>query len=267
MGVAGNALLSLPALVLAMFRAIAPSCYEINATGNMYLYNDCMWLTEKLRDFGQDPSTPIRLKLDPDISALETYAKLAYGREMESQRTILGDFLDGAQGFTNCTEYPFTQECELAISSIVDRIREVNKQWSGVLSRSALLQSTGSLLSTVINKIIIDIEDMSDISEPESQRLVGYCTQLSKLEDLFMQDREGDEGTGSVPLTAVYTPQWLKFSYLTNVLESSLADIKYLWHEGGLSLEYTADELVDLIEALFADSDHRRRAISEIRKS
>ena len=68
-------------------------------------------------------------------------------------------------------------------------------------------------------------------------------------------------------MTAVYVYNWLRFQYLANILESSLVDIKYLWTEGELSLEFTVDEVVDLIKALFADSHHRRSAISEIRRA
>ena len=245
----------------------------------MFLYNDSMWLGEQLRTFvrkqaltaeAKSPRANGRLKLDPDITLLEGFAKRAYGKEMNIQRTILGDLLDGAQGFANCTEPPFASECEIAVSSTVDRMRVLHDQWKGVLSHSALLQSLGSLLGTVTHKMIMDIEDMSDISEPESQRLASFCSHVSKLEDIFVPEQTTQTQTSSestVPLTAVYTPNWLRFQYLSNILESSLVDIKYLWSEGELRLEFTADELIDLIEALFADSEHRRRAIAEIRRS
>ncbi len=261
-----------------MYRATAPTYYAVNISGNMYLYNDSSWLAEHLRNFAQDyalragaksPRALGRLKLDPDISSLEAFAKRSYGKEMNIQRTILGDLLDGAQGFANSTEPPFASECDLAISSTVDRIRALNDQWKGVLSHSALLQSLGSLLATVTHKMIMDIEDMTDISEPESQRLASFCNQISKLEDLFVPElstETGQDGESAVPLTAIYTPNWLRFQYLANILESSLVDIKYLWSEGELQLEFTADELIDLIEALFADSEHRRKAIAEIRR-
>lgn len=74
-------------------------------------------------------------------------------------------------------------------------------------------------------------------------------------------------GAEAVPMTAIYVPNWFKFQYLVNILESSLADIKYLWVEGELRLEFSADEVVDLIKALFAESDHRRKAIAEIRRT
>lgn len=246
-----------------MFKATAPSFYanKLNC-GQMYLYNDSLYLADQLRDFVEQHQLT---RLESDIEALEKFGKLGYSKEMQTQRTIVTDLLDGAQGFNACSEQPFLSECENAISAVVDRIRLVYREWRPILSHSALLQSTGSLVSTAINKIIVDIEDLGDISESQSQRLVQFCNQISKLEDLFTPDMTTNPE--AVPMTAVYVRNWLKFQYLINILESSLADIKFLWTEGELSLEFTPDEVVDLIEALFAESDHRRRAITEIRRT
>ena len=147
----------------------------------------------------------------------------------------------------------------------MDRIHDVYKEWQPILSHSALLQSIGSLVSTVIHKIIVDIEDLGDISEPQSQRLVSFCNKVSKLEDLFTP--EAVDGAEPVPMTAVYVRNWLRFQYLVNILESSLADIKFLWLEGELRLEFSPAEVIDLIKALFAESDYRRKAIAEIRQN
>ncbi len=239
----------------------------------MFLYNDSLWLAESLRQFtGTQSKRSSHINVgaaEAAISALEMYAKRTYAREMELQRTIISDLLDGAQGFTHCTEPLFSRECDIAINSTVDRLRDVYKGWKAILSYSALLQSIGSLLSTVINKIIVDVEDMSDISEPESQRLADFCNRIAALEDLFATEESASAAPGGeppIPLTAIYTPNWLKFQYLSNILESTLVDIKYLWTEGELRLEFETEELVDLIEALFADSEHRRKAIGEIRR-
>lgn len=204
-------------------------------------------------------------RLGSDVEALEKFGKYAYSKEMQTQSTIVTDLLDGAQGFTQCSEQPFKSEYEKAISATVDRIRDVYKEWQPILSHSALLQSIGSLLSTVIGKIIVDIEDLGDISEDQSKQLVLFCTQVSKLEDLFIPESTSD--AEAIPVTAVYVPEWLRFQYLVNILESSLADIKFLWLEGELGLEFSVEEVIDLIEALFAESDYRRRAIAEIRRA
>ena len=283
---AAPSLLSLPGLVLAMYRASASTSYASHPSGSMFLYNDSLWLAERLQQLASHHTTQSgkriqsrtahNLNLEAHVLALESFGKRAYAKEMESQRTIITDLLDGAQGFVHCTEHPFNQECDIAIASTADRLRGLHKQWKDVLSHSALLQSLGSLLSTVTNKYVVDIEDMPDISEPESQQLAAYCNRIAALEILFLptlqsptdptavaqsQSNEQDP----VPLTALYAPHWRKFQYLSTILESPLVDIKYLWMEGELGLEFDTEELIDLIVALFADTPHRRGAVAEIR--
>lgn len=194
---------------------------------------------------------------------MERFARGAYAREMDTQRTILGDLFDGVQGFT----IPYTEQIEEAIAATGDRLRQVHAEWSPILSTSALLQSTGALLSYVLSKVITDIEEMDDISEAQSQRLSNFCAQLAKLEDLFLSRPSDESQAGQEPMhmVAVYCSSWLKFQYLVNILDSNLQDIKYLWTEGELSLEFTREEVVDLIEALFSESSHRRSAIATIR--
>ncbi|PIG88297.1 centromere/kinetochore protein zw10 [Aspergillus arachidicola] len=258
----GAGLLALPTLILAMFKATASSFYGLKLnSGQMYLYNDSLYLADKVRNLSEEHQLS---RLHADIDALEKCGKFAYSKEMQTQRTIITDLLDGAQGFSQCSEQPFLGECENAVSATVDRIHDIYKEWQPILSHSALLQSVGSLVSTVINKIIIEIEELGDISEAQSQQLVLFCNQVSKLENLFMPETADDKAR--VPMTAVYVRNWLKFQYLINILESSLADIKFLWLEGELRLEFSADEVVDLIEALFAESEYRRKAIAEIRR-
>ncbi|PLB34411.1 uncharacterized protein BDW47DRAFT_77880 [Aspergillus candidus] len=260
----GAGLLALPTLVLAMFKATASSFYGMKlSSGQMYLYNDSLYLADQIRGIVEEHQLT---RLEPDIEALAKFGKFAYTKEMQTQRTIVTDLLDGAQGFGQCSEQPFLGECENAVSAAVDRIRDVYTEWQPILSHSALLQSIGSLVSTIINKMIIDIEDLGDISEPQSQRLVEFCSRVSQLEDLFVPRSSNHGEQEAVPMTAVYVRNWLKFQYLVNILESSLADIKFLWVEGELRLEFSPDEVVDLIEALFAESDYRRKAIAEIRR-
>lgn len=122
----------------------------------------------------------------------------------------------------------------------------------------------------VLDKVIIDIEDMNDISEAESQRLIDFCNCVVALEDLFTPEilpSELAHGEAPISLTAVYTPSWIKFQYLTNILESSLVDIKYLWTEGELKLEYRTEDLVHLTEALLQIRNIGERLLGKLRCS
>ncbi|EME39165.1 hypothetical protein DOTSEDRAFT_159357 [Dothistroma septosporum NZE10] len=264
---ASAALYTLPTLALAIYRATASTAYSRLENGNMLIYNDTGRLADQLRAWqaAQPPSS--RLRLDNDVKALDQFAKKAYGAEMESQKTILRDFLDGAQGFSNCTTQPFKDECEGAIDQTVYRLNAVYRQWKPVLSQSALLQSIGQLVATVTGKMITEIEDLPDISEADSRELKALCDRISAVRDIFTE-QPGDGAASAEPrdMTFIYCPNWLKFQYLAEIMESSLVDIKYLWTEGELSLEFVADEVEGLIEALFAESQMRRQAIQEIRR-
>lgn len=266
-------LFRLPTLALAIYRATAPTAYSKldDGVGNMLIYNDALHLSDLLRSWSNSrPAESGRLRLDADLVALEGLAKRAYGVEMESQRTILRDILDGAQGFGNCTVPPFKGECEAAVEGTVGRLRDVHGLWRGVLSQGALLQSLGSLLGTVTGKMVGEIEELGDIAEAESKQLRVLCDRVTAVREIFVQQvsptSEGDgEGQGQ-DMTFVYCPTWLKFQYLAEILESSLADIRWMWKEGELRLEFEADEVVELIEALFAESEYRRNAVREIRR-
>ncbi|KAI7346424.1 hypothetical protein KC354_g14272 [Hortaea werneckii] len=268
---AASALYTLPTLALAIYRATAPTVYAKLDTGNMLIYNDTNQLASKLREWQNTQPPTSRLRLDADVKALENFAKKAYASEMDSQRTIIRDLLDGAQGFTNVTKPPFKAESESAIDQTVDRLRALHTQWKPVLSSAALLQSLGSLLATATAKIIADVEDLGDIGEEDSHQLRRLMEKLTAVKDLFATQVPPDgqpesATTTGQDMTFIYCPNWLKFQYLAEILESSLADIKYLWHEGELSLEFEAEEVCELIEGLFADSDMRRRAMAEVRR-
>ena len=268
---AAPALSSIPTLLLALYRATASNFYASDPAANMLLYNDTQHLITSLQELVANvpPGHPLakRLRLDNEIRLLESFAKRAYGREMDSQRTILRDLLSSASGFANCSAPINAREYRNTVQIVVDRIRDVDKSWRDVLSESARLQSLGSLLSTVISKVTSDILELADdpagISEEQSRVLKGLCDQVSQLADLFEQM---DPSIGEKRLLVqAYTPDWFRFVYLGEILDASLADIKYLWTEGELGLEFEMNEVIELIQALFADSEYRRNAIREIK--
>jgi centromere/kinetochore protein ZW10 len=264
---AATGLYSLPTLAFAIYRATATTAYANLPSGSIQIYNDATHLASQLQDLQNAQPPTSRLRLTADISTLHTFARRAYTTAMDSQRTVLHDLLDGAQGFGNCTSEPYKSACEAAVSDALHHLRIVHKQWSPILSSSALLQATGSLLATLNGKIIADILDLPDIAEADSKQLRDLIESISAeggVRDLFTSDG-GQEGDNDQNLV-LHCPNWTKLQYLSEVMVGSLADIKHFWHEAGLSLDFSAEEVVGLIEALFAESPLRRQAIGEIRR-
>ncbi|KAG9097061.1 hypothetical protein FS749_007121 [Ceratobasidium sp. UAMH 11750] len=91
----------------------------------------------------------------------------------------------------------------------------------------------------------------------ESHRLHDICKIVHAFESLFIL--EGDT-TSSVTL---HVPSWFKYSYLSELLEASLADIRHLFDIGAL-VDFSEQDLAHLIRALFSDSPKRQELVDRV---
>ncbi|KAM7223463.1 hypothetical protein V8F06_001340 [Rhypophila decipiens] len=271
---AAAGLFSLPTLALAMFRAISPYYYAPRDGGNMFLYNDAIYLSERLADFAaawkarDDIGTRAQnmLRLDNDIKSLQSFANRAYSNEMSTQKTIVRDRLGGDQNFMHQDE---TESC---VSTAVARVKYMAITWEPILPRSVWQQAVGSLVDSVAVKIINDVMELPSIGQDEAYSIANLIATVTGLDDLFLPPppppTSGGAAAGkeeeAIPTTAHYAPNWLRLKYLSEVLQSNLKDVRYLWVESELSLYFTADEVVDLIRVSFEDNSRTREVIREI---
>ncbi|KAH6893093.1 hypothetical protein B0T10DRAFT_509672 [Thelonectria olida] len=254
-------LFSLPTFALALFRGISPYYYSLADGGNMFLYNDTKYLAEQLSQFSvnwkqrDDLSQRARnmLRLDNDIKSLQSFANRSYAGEMNIQKTILRDLLGGAQSLMQ------QDETEMCIESGTARIRTMAATWEPILAGSVWQQAIGSLADALATKMITDVLEMPSISQDEAYNIASFIAKATELDDLF----PSTDG-GSHPRTAQFAPSWLRLKYLSEVLQSNLNEVRYLWFESELSVHFTSNEVVDLIEASFEANPRTRETIREI---
>lgn len=240
----------------------------MRANGNRYCYNDALYLADQLKAFSEQwamrtdlaPRAQGKVRLDGEIQALEQFSRRAYGAEMSTQRTVITDLLGGAQNFIQEGE---AEDNQIAIDSVVSRVRELSKEWKPILSKSAWAQAVGALLSTIARKLILDVEDLTSLGADEAYRVAKLISDVTKLDDLFMPE---DMSAPQIPMTSQYAPNWLKLNFLSEVLQSDLKDLQYLWFESDLSVYFLADEVVDLIEISFETNYRTKEAIRKIRE-
>lgn len=109
------------------------------------------------------------------------------------------------------------------------------------------------------------------MSVTEAETTATVISLVEKLDDLFLSkpgsgNLNGLSGTDNqFPLTAQYADQWMKMQFLSQTLQSNLNDIHYLWFESDLSLYFTAQEVIDLIELSFENNPQVRSQIRQIR--
>ncbi|KAL3959126.1 hypothetical protein ACCO45_007288 [Purpureocillium lilacinum] len=149
---------------------------------------------------------------------------------MNLQKTVLQDLLGGSQSLLQ------QDDMEAAVEAGTARIRTMAATWEPILARSVWSQAIGSLADALGTRLITDQTGGTAPSEDE------------------------------VPATAQYAPNWLRLKYLSEVLQSNLNEVKFLWCDSELSLYFTVDEVVDLINASFEDNARTRETIREIQR-
>lgn len=151
------------------------------------------------------------------------------------------------------------------VEAAVSRIRSMAMTWEAILARSAWYQAVGSLVEALSSKVLTDVTDASSISQDQAYNVAKLIANVTELDDLFLPNRvSGQLQPNEVPMTTQYAASWLRLKYLSEVLQSNLRDIRYLWMESELSLYFTKDEVVDLINLSFEDNPRTREVIKEI---
>ncbi|KAI5865603.1 hypothetical protein GGS23DRAFT_559980 [Durotheca rogersii] len=274
MGTAAAGLFSLPTLALAMFRAVSPYYYSLTQGGNMFLYNDASYLSERLSDLVQRwkaredlaPRAMAMLRLDNDIQALQSFAARAYGSEMATQRTVVRDLLGSSQNLVQRPEgLGAASDAEAQVDGATAHVRATAATWSGILSASAWKQAVGALVDAIAGKIVADVMDLSGIGQDEAYDIASLIARVTELDDLFLPAAAAGSPSQGVPTTAEYAPSWLRLKYLSEVLQSNLQDVRYLWLESELSLYFAVGEVVDLIRLSFVENARTREVVREIR--
>ncbi|OHF02795.1 is centromere binding protein at prophase [Colletotrichum orchidophilum] len=277
---AAPGLFSLPTFALAMFRAVSPHYYSLDIGGNMFLYNDAMYLSEKLAGLAstwksrEDLTARAQnmLRIDNDIKSLQNFATRAYTNELGVQKTVLRDLLGGDQSLMQ------QDELDSCVDSALARVRSMAVTWELILARSVWYQAVGSLLDALSSKIISDVMDASSIGQDDAYGIAKLIAKVTELDDLFLPSRstaataaahgqQVSSGADEIPTTAQYVATWLRLKYLSEVLQSNLNEVKYLWCDSELSLYFSADEVVDLIEASFDANPRMRETIRAIRET
>lgn len=236
-----------------------------------YLYNDAMYMAEQLTKFSEAwkerEDLPARaktmLRLDNDIKTLENFANRSYANEMTLQRTVLQDLLGSSQSIVQ------QDDAAGAIEAGIARIRSMASTWETIVPRSVWSQAIGSLVDALASRIVTDVLDMASIGQDEAYRIAHLIVTTTTLDTLFLPSKLAGTETvhNEVPTTEQYAPHWPRLKYLGEILQSDLNGIRALWCEQKLSDYFTAQEVVDLIQASFEDNPRTRQMIREIEQA
>lgn len=182
---------------------------------------------------------------------------------MNVQKTVLRDLLGGEQSLLQ------QDDIDTCVDAAIARVRSLATTWESILARSAWYQAVGSLVDTISLKVISDVMEAPSVSQDDAYNIAKLIATVTELDDLFLPSRATGRGRDAgpedeAPQTMAYAPSWMRLKYLSEVLQSNLRDVRFLWLESELSLFFTVGEVVDLINLSFEDNARTREVIKEI---
>ncbi|KAK0489171.1 Centromere/kinetochore Zw10-domain-containing protein [Armillaria novae-zelandiae] len=255
----GNLLLQTAPSVVDLYKALYPVVFsrELKTTldAPARFSNDCLYLSQELERID---AGAVQDRMQESQHRLEILGNSWLDDTIERHRQAVDEIIrDGAVGFTFTGDQDRYDECEAALNKVLQDIKRLAQRWKGILTKSKYYMAIGSVTEAVLSRVLEDILALPDIPEVESRRLAELCRILHALEGLFVENSEQPSFVVS------YAPSWLKYSYLSELLEASMADITYLFEEGAL-VDFEVDEVVRLVRALFADTSLRTITINKL---
>ncbi|XP_023210107.1 centromere/kinetochore protein zw10 homolog [Centruroides sculpturatus] len=234
-------------------------------------HNNCMFLAHHLLTVGHYYQSKLPVPLSTCsitfvdlISLLRTLAKDSFLSQMRKQKQQLLQYLQDNSIFLNISaDENLLPKAEQAVRKCLCQLQFLSRAWSDTLPQSVYCRAIGTLLNTCLEEIILRIKCLEDITVPCATRLISiFSFIISETPQLFKtQDKE------EMVVVNHYVRKWDKFQKLQWMLGASMREIVDLWAggKGVLAAEFSADEVKELIRALFQNTDRRAAALAKIR--
>ena len=110
------------------------------------------------------------------------------------------------------------------------------------------------------------IVSLDDISADDAAQLHLLLSQISTKSPDFYKNMQDSDNPPEL-LLQKYVRKWLKFKEMLIVLNAGLLEISDRWADGKgpLSQEYSANEVKQLLRALFQNTDRRAAVLARIK--
>ncbi|KAJ1980587.1 ribosome biogenesis protein ytm1 [Dimargaris verticillata] len=265
-------------------------------------HNDCLYIAHHLLTLGfvywscevsdgpESAAVSTNATTFVDLAALlRTQGEQVWVRHLTVQRQTVLETLQACQGLQEAARADRQPLITQALRQAVAEWQRLSDAWRSVLPTHLYLLSSGrSILDALLQTVTEDVLDVVDIGVDDSQCLYDALHQLVDAVAAFRRqaldclkqsnsslvaahtigsDRgHGDDFTAlGQQLGLAYLPSAAKFMQVRDILMLNMSDIMARFDEGVLAA-FTANELSNLICALFADSPLRTSNLTKIRQ-
>ncbi|KAI8990274.1 hypothetical protein BDB01DRAFT_717738 [Pilobolus umbonatus] len=258
--------------LLDMYRSITPSYHRSqflsSPATSLVFRNDCYWLANKLTN---SISKMKEVKLFDNLLSiinnaamkLQELGKAWYELTMLQRMQMIQMLHTSFDGFTGIAEDPKQQkQCENTLFGIIELTKSFAVETRSVVDVNLFMDMMGRIVDNVIMIFIKDIEDLHDIGATDSHVIAVHLNSMAQLVSAF--DLPDKDATDS--FVAELVPNWQKFWLIKDILEMNMKEIMEAFRQGDLHM-FEKSELVNLVCALFADTELRESNLREIQKS
>ncbi|KAK6904986.1 hypothetical protein I203_105805 [Kwoniella mangroviensis CBS 8507] len=241
--------------VFTFYRALLPTHFANQLRDvpslSMQAHNDCFYLSGLVSQLSiQDTA------LNGEKEKLMDLAEHIYETQIDFQRTSMLESLDELNELQGTNEDKIFKRNEKVLKGVIHNLESLDRVIKPVLPSSKHLEFISHLVTTLTQRLMNDVLTLGDITEVESNRLTDLFKLVYPLEHIFEPEGGVVRWVGG---------GWLKFCYISEILQASLVDITYLIDSGSL-IDFTPDELIGLVRALFAHSEKRDSVIERIER-
>lgn len=246
--------------------------------GAALYYNDCEFLAEEVARalaLGRGGRGALHVAVRPAVmdllNALQELRRGGYrfvDRRILEEVEALLDALDGAEAFERCLGPGRRRAVAGAVAAMAERLCALGHELAPLLRPLSYAKVTGSVLQAVLDRVVQELLELSDISAEESEALPQLLAPLleaaAELAQGPGQEREGF-GAASAQAVRAFAPALPKLKAAVGLLEAPLRDVVHRWEQGLLpAVGFSSSEVAGLVEALFEDSPLRRSSLEAI---
>jgi len=246
--------------------------------GAALYYNDCEFLAEEVaralalwRGGCGALHAAVRPAVMNLLNALQELRRGGYrfvDRRILEESEALLDALDGAEAFERCLGPGRRRAVAGAVAAMAERLRALGHELVPLLRPLSYAKVAGSVLQAVLDRVVQELLELSDISAEESEVLPELLAPLleaaAELAQGPGQEREGF-GAASAQAVRAFAPALPKLKAAVGLLEAPMRDVVHRWEQGLLpAVGFSSSEVAGLVEALFEDSPLRRSSLEAI---
>ncbi|XP_013396329.1 centromere/kinetochore protein zw10 homolog [Lingula anatina] len=245
--------------------ATLPQLTALHHNNCMYIAHHLITLGHQFRDRLADPlNQGLATFVDfvPKLRRLGTECFLA---QMKTQRLQLLEYLKGARGFVGVSEDKNFTDGERALKQVLHQLMLLRRVWLDVLPVSTFNKAMGTLLNSVVTELISCVTLLEDISADDATQLSSLLGILPERgPELFLHGQDKAQALAEVHKNVA---KWTKYKELLVLLNAGLQEISDRWADGKgpLSSDFSANEVKQLVRALFQNTEKRSAVLARIK--